>query len=193
MNSTKRLMGVCGECGGPIQFPAELIGTMTTCPRCRKQTELRLESPPEEPSVPRKAIVWTVVAVLILVAGLVVALVVLKRFEKMAAGQRERTPTAAMAKDAVAPAGFEASAISLEKGAGTDAIYVVGTLANTSARRRSQIAVEFDLLDAGGRKVGSARDYRPVLEPGAKWQIRVPVAGAAEAVAARLALIKEGQ
>ena len=97
MHQTKRLTGVCSECGGPIQFPAELIGTMTTCPRCRKQTELRLESPSEEPSVPRKAIVWTVVAVLILVGGLVAALVMLKRFEKLTAGQKDRAPAAAPA------------------------------------------------------------------------------------------------
>ncbi len=95
MNPTKRLMGVCGECGGPIQFPAELIGTMATCPRCRKQTELRLEAPPEESTVPRKATLWTLVAALILVGGLVAALIVLKRFEKLAAGQKNRPPAAA--------------------------------------------------------------------------------------------------
>jgi hypothetical protein len=100
MNPTKRLMGVCGECGGPIQFPAELIGTVTTCPHCRKQTELRLESPPEEPSLPRKAIIWTVVAALILIAGLIAALVVLKRYEKLAAGQKNRAPVAAPANKA---------------------------------------------------------------------------------------------
>ncbi len=100
MNPTKRLMGACGECGGPIQFPAELIGTLTTCPRCRKQTELRLESPPEEAAVPRKAIVWTIVAVLILVTGLIAVLVVLKRFEKLAAGQKNRPPATAPANKA---------------------------------------------------------------------------------------------
>ena len=192
MNPTKRLTGACRECGGPIQFPAELIGTVTTCPRCRKQTELRLESPPEEPSVPRKAIVWTVVAAMILVLGLIAALVVLKRFERLAARQRDRAAAAAPAKDATAPAGLEISTVSLQKGAGTDAIYVVGTVVNTSNRRRSQVTVEFDLLDAGGRKVGVARDYRPVLEPGAKWEIKVPLAGDSKAVSAKVASIKEG-
>ena len=95
MNPTKRLMGVCDQCGGPIQFPAELIGTLATCPRCRKQTGLRLESPAEEPSVPRKATVWTVIAALILIGGLIAALIVLKRFEKLAAGQKNRPPAAA--------------------------------------------------------------------------------------------------
>jgi hypothetical protein len=193
MNPTKRLMGVCGECGGPIQFPAELIGTTTTCPRCRKQTELRLESPPEESSVPRKAIVLTVVTALILVAGLVAALVALKRYEKLAARQRERAAATAAARGAAAPAGLEVSAISLEKRAGPDAGYLLGTITNTSNRRRSQVGVEFDLFDAGGRKVGVARDFRPVLEPGAKWQLRLPLGGASAAVSARVASIKEGQ
>ena len=100
MNPTKRLMGVCDECGGPIQFPAELIGTMATCPRCRKQTELRLESPPDESTVPRKAIVWAIVAVCILVVGLAAALVVLKRFERLAAERKHRPPAAGPAKKA---------------------------------------------------------------------------------------------
>jgi hypothetical protein len=52
--------------------------------------------------------------------------------------------------------------------------------------------VEIDLLDTAGQKVGIARNYRPALEPGAKWQFKVPV-GEAKAVSARLALIKEGQ
>ena len=100
MNPTKRLMGVCGECGGPIQFPAELIGTMTTCPRCRKQTELRLESPPEEPTVPRRAILWTIVTVLILVGGLVAALVALKRYEHLADRDKGRAPATGPANKA---------------------------------------------------------------------------------------------
>ena len=193
MNRTKRLTGVCSECGGPIEFPAELVGTMTQCPRCRKQTELTLAAPREEPSVPRKVIVWTAVAVVILVLGLIATVIGLKHFEKLAARQRDRAATAAGTKDAATPAGFEVSAISLEKEQGSDEIYAVSTVANTSNRPCSRVAVEFDLLDAGGQKVGIARAYRPVLDPGAKWQIKVPVAGDAKAVSARVASIKEGQ
>jgi hypothetical protein len=190
MNPTKRLTGICSECGGPIQFPAELIGTMTTCPRCRKQTELRLESPPGEYSVPRRVVVWSVISALVLVAGLITALIILNRFEKLAARQRGRA--AAAAQHAAAPPGLEVSAFSLEKGDGAQGVCVVGTVENTSNRRRSQVMVEFDLLDAGGRKIAIARDHRALLEPGARWQIKVPVAGAAQAVSVRLALIKEG-
>jgi hypothetical protein len=52
--------------------------------------------------------------------------------------------------------------------------------------------VELDLLDAGGQKIGVARGYKPVLEPGAKWQFKLPV-GDAKAASARLASVKEGQ
>src|ERR1035441_2809180 len=76
MNPTKRLTGVCSECGGSIQFPAELVGTMTTCPVCKKQTELTLAAPPEEPAVPRKVIIWTGATVVVLALGVVERLVV---------------------------------------------------------------------------------------------------------------------
>ena len=74
-------------------------------------------------------------------------------------------------------AGFEVSAISLEKGQGSDGLYAVGTVVNTSNRPRSGVTVELDLLDAGGQKVGIARAYRPVLAPGAKWEFKVARAG----------------
>ena len=49
-----------------------------------------------------------------------------------------------------------------------------------SGRRRSQVSVEFELLDDGGQKVEVARAFRPVLEPGAKWEVKLPVASGAE-------------
>ena len=192
MNRTKLLQGVCSECGGPIEFPAELVGTTTQCPRCRKQTELTLAVPPEEPAVPQRIIVWTVVMIVILVVALIVTVVGLKHYEKLAASKRDRAAAAAGAKDTAPPAGLEVSVISLEKGQGSDAIYAVGTVVNTSDRPRARVSVELDLLDAGGQKVGVARSYRPALAPGAKWELKVPV-GAAKAASAKLASIKEGQ
>jgi hypothetical protein len=195
MNRTKRLKGVCGECGGSIEFPAELVGTLTPCPRCGKQTELLLATPPEEPSVPRKAILWTVGAIVILALGVIVPVAALKHFEKLAARHRDMaiSPASAGATEAAALAGFEVSAISLEKGPGAfSENYAVGTVVNKCNRQRSGVTVELDLLDAGGQKVGIARNYRPALAPGAKWHFRVPV-GDAKAASARLASIKEGQ
>jgi hypothetical protein len=193
MNGTKRLTGVCSECGGSIEFQAELIGTVATCPRCRKQTELMLASPSAEPSVPRKAIVWTIITAGILVAGLIVTVVGLRHFEKLAAVQKQHAAAAAGTSNAAVPAGFEVSAITLEKGESGNELFAVGTVVNSSNRRRSQVAVEFDLLDAGGQQVEVARAFRPLLEPGAKWQVKVPVASDSKAVSAKLASIREGK
>jgi hypothetical protein len=192
MNGTKRLTGVCSECGGSIQFQAELIGTVATCPRCRKQTELMLESPTIEPSVPRKAIIWTAITAGILVVGLIVTVVGLRHFEKLAARQKGRAMATAGTNGVAVPAGFEVSDITLEQGDGGNGLFAVGTVVNSSNRRRAQVTVEFDLLDVGGQKVEVARAFRPLLEPGAKWELKLPVAGDSKPVSARLASIREG-
>ena len=81
MNRTKRLRGPCQHCGGPIEYPAEMIGTTAQCPHCRRVTELQLAVPAQEPGVPKRIIVWTLVAVLILLGGLAGALIALKKTE----------------------------------------------------------------------------------------------------------------
>jgi hypothetical protein len=192
MHQTKRLTSVCSECGGPIGFPAELVGTVGTCPNCRKQTELMLATPPEEPAVPRKVIIWTVVTAGILIFGLIGTVVGLRHFAKLAAQQRGQAAAAPATSVGEIPLGITVSAISLEKGEGGNGLYAVGTVMNVSSRRRSQVTVEFELLDAGGQKVEVARAFRPVLEPGAKWQVKVSVAGDSKAVSAKLASVREG-
>jgi predicted cation transporter len=149
-----------------------------------------LAPPPAEPPVLRKAIIRTVITAVILVAGLILTLVGLNYSEKLAR-QKARAAGAAGARDAMVPAGFEVSAIALEKGQGSAGIFAVGTVVNTSSRPRSRVTVEFDLVDARGEKVEVARAYRPTLEAGAKWEIKVPVAEDTKAVSARLASIKE--
>jgi hypothetical protein len=193
MNQTKRLTGVCSECGGSIQFQAELIGTVATCPRCRKQTELMLESPTLEPSVPRKAMIWTVITAGILVVGLIVTVVGLRHFEKLAARQKERAAAAAAMNGAALPQGLEVSAITLEQGDGGNGLFAVGTVVNHSNRRRSQVTVELDLLDAGGQTLQVVRAYRPQLEPEAKWEIKLPVGGDSKPVSAKLLAMREGK
>jgi hypothetical protein len=105
MTRTKRLQGECQHCGGSLEFPAESIGLMSPCPHCAKETELMLATPPQEPTIPRKVIVWTAVTVLLLIAGLIVVLVELKRFERRAAAQRHRPAAAAQAATNPTPEG----------------------------------------------------------------------------------------
>src|SRR5260370_38148591 len=92
MDQTKYLKGECSECGGHVEFPAEAAGTTIDCPHCGKPTELLLAAPPEEPSVPRMTIVWTLVAVLVLALGLAGARAALNRAQKWATRQKQPTP-----------------------------------------------------------------------------------------------------
>jgi len=86
---TKHLKGQCQACGGHIEFPAEAVGTSIDCPHCGKSTELMLVLPPQEPTIPRSTIVWTLVTILLLLAGLGGALIALKRAERKAAAQQQ--------------------------------------------------------------------------------------------------------
>jgi hypothetical protein len=193
MNRTKRLTGVCSECGGSIEFAAELIGTMAQCPRCRKQTELTLAAPPDESGVPRRIIVWTVFMVVILVGALVVTIIGLRHFQKLAANQREHAASAAGGADTNTAAGFKISNFTLEKGQAGGESHVVGTVENTLNRPRKQVSVEVDLLDDGGGVVEIAKAFRPVLEPRAKWPIKLSVAGDSKAVSAKMASVRADQ
>ena len=104
MNRTKRLKGICTECGSPIEFPAEMIGSMAQCLRCRKQTQLLLAPPPPEPAQPRKVVIWTVVTVAILALGAILLVVGLKRLETLAARQKKQPGTAQAARPTNSPA-----------------------------------------------------------------------------------------
>ena len=186
-------MGVCSECGGSIQFPAELVGTMTTCPRCRKQTELTLAPPLEEPAAPRKALMWSVVAIVILALGSIVLVGGLKHFEKVAGIRRGRAALDPVATTigAAGLADFQVWGIALEKGQGKGENYAVCRVVNKSNRTRSGVTLELNLLDADGQEVGVLRGYRPALEAEARWDSRVPVSDT-NAASVTFRTLKEG-
>jgi hypothetical protein len=78
----KRLTGPCGHCGRTIEYMADLVGTTMPCPYCGQPTELVLATPPEESSVPKRALGWTIAAVVILVLGLGASFYALKRAQR---------------------------------------------------------------------------------------------------------------
>src|SRR6266404_3328030 len=90
MNRTKFLKGECQHCAGRLEFPAEMAGLPADCPHCGQQTDLLLAVPPEEPTVPRRTIVWAVIGIVILGLGLIGALAALKRAERWAARQKRQ-------------------------------------------------------------------------------------------------------
>ncbi|PAW85407.1 MAG: hypothetical protein B9S33_09835 [Pedosphaera sp. Tous-C6FEB] len=84
-------------------------------------------------------------------------------------------------------------ALDQPKGAkGSRLVYVTGILKNDSDHQRFGVRVELDLLDAATNKVGTATDYRQMLEPRATWQFRAIVTDR-RATAARLVGVKEDE
>jgi hypothetical protein len=205
MNRTKFLKGECQHCAGHLEFPAEMAGLPADCPHCGQQTELLLAAPAEEPTIPRRRVVWALIGLVILGLGLAGALVALKRAERWAARQKHQvqespaTTTASNAPieasgptDPQAQNGFVASAAELEKAPGTSLVYAVGTLKNTSDHKRFGVKVELDLFDASEQKVGTATDYQQVLETNATWRFKALVVDS-KATTAKVATIKEEQ
>src|SRR5258706_10794575 len=207
MSGMKYLKGECSHCGGHIEFPADSVGMTTDCPHCGQPTELLLAAPPEEPSVSRKTIVWTTIAVLILALGGVGLRAAFNIAKKRAADRNHPLPPVAVAPTNAVPAepddpatkaGFRVSAITLEKEkkSGTTVVsslvHAVGTVTNPSAKRRFGVRVELDLLDAANRKIGTATDYASVIEPNSEWRFNALVL-ASKAASAKLAVIKEDQ
>jgi hypothetical protein len=199
MKQTKFLKGECQHCHGHIEFPAESAGLTTDCPHCGKQTDLLLALPKDEPTIPRATIVYTVIAVIILVAGLAGAMLALKMAERKVGHKKTEavvdaptTPTNAVAApaDPIAQAGFQVSPITIEKTKGSSLIYALGTLSNTAERQRFGVKLQFDLFDDAGQKVGTAKDYQSVIEPKGEWKFRALVV-TSKATSAKIASVTE--
>lgn len=196
MTRTKFLDGSCQHCGAPIQFPAESAGATADCPHCRQPTELFLAVPRQPSTVPVKTIVFTLLAVLILVGGWVGAMLALKRAQRTVQRQQAAaTASTSPASPALPPGfiektGFQISPISLERAADNSLVYAVGSIRNQTDRKRLGVRLELELLDAAGKAVGRASDFVSSVEPRAEWRFKalVVVSGASSA---RVSAIQE--
>lgn len=149
---------------------------------------------------------WSVIGLVILVLGLIGALAALRRAERWAARQKRQAQAAAavpdsgnapaqtapVPEDPQSPNGFVVSAVALEKAPGTSLVYAVGTIRNTSDRKRFGVKVELDLFDASDQKVGAATDYQQAMETNTAWEFKALVVNA-KATSAKVATIKEDQ
>ncbi len=196
--STKNLSGECQNCGGRFEFPAEVAGLTGECPHCGQPTECLLASPPEEISlVQTRAVIFTIVAVVILVGGLIGASVALNRAKQMVAekqgaraqAQTQNPPTPA---NPYAQINFRTSAVTLETTPGTKLVHAQGSIVNTTNRQRFGVKVELALFDANGNWLANASDYQRVIEPNAEWKFNAPVVET-RAVAARISAITEAK
>src|SRR6478609_8926337 len=94
MDQTKYLKGECSHCGGHLEFPALSAGMTADCPHCGQPTELLLAAPKHEPTIPTKTLVWTIVAAVVLILGLIGALYALQLAKKRVAVKKEQQPVA---------------------------------------------------------------------------------------------------
>jgi hypothetical protein len=85
----KSLQGPCQQCGTTIRYPAQLVGTTGVCPVCKQPTEFVLETPPQQPTIERRTLLWTGATILVLVLGLVGALIALKSVRDL---RKQRPP-----------------------------------------------------------------------------------------------------
>ena len=67
-----------------------------------------------------------------------------------------------------------------------------GALKNETDKQRFGVTVEIDLLDTAGVKIGSAKDYAPVIEPRTEWKFRALLVQK-KVASARVADVKEQQ
>jgi hypothetical protein len=157
--------------------------------------------PRHEPLVPRKAIIWTLIALVILVGGLAASIVALKRAENWAAKQRARSAASLSNRAAVVepgasrslsplPFGFRASSVTLKRSGGT--LVAVGNLTNRANLTRSGIRLEIALYNSAGAKISTATGYKQSLAPGAEWDFEIP-APVLNAASARITSVSEGQ
>ena len=202
MSKTKYLKGACQHCGGHLEFLADYIGMSVTCPHCQQETELQLQRPPDEPIVTHRTLWWTALAVVVLGLGLGAALLALNRAQRWAEQQRHQAAATVSAPTAPQPGPTEtnappqnelsASSVELEKTPGSSLVYAVGTVKNRSGRPRFGVKVELELTDAAGQKIGTASDYRPVLDPGGEWRFKALVVQP-KVVSATISSVREDQ
>lgn len=179
---SKTLQGPCAHCGCPIVYQAELVGTTTACPYCGKTTELSLETPPSEPTVPKRVIIWTSLAVLILVIGLVASGIAFRRAKHMVASKSRKGAVPSTAMGVVADTvyvyatnGFQVSRITVGRRLGEALPKALGNVSNALAQSRSGVTLQLELLDRSGRVIGTTMDSVASIGPNQVWTFRAPV------------------
>jgi len=192
----KNLRGQCQRCGEPLEFQAEFAGATSDCPHCGQSTELLLASPPEEVSPVRtKAIIFSIVAVIILIGGLGGVGLAMKRAQRLKVARLELSTKGAEASPAgpvnpFAASGFRVSPVLLEHTTNNSLVYAVGTIVSLTNRTRFGIQVELAVLDTTGNPIGATKDYQAVLEPKAEWRFHALVVEKT-AAAVRIISVKE--
>jgi len=198
MSTDNFVKGECRACGGHLEFPAEAAGETIECPHCGKPTKLAAGAALNQAGISRRKRLAIAVA-LFLAAVIPTLLLVLNKPHAAASSAlvtkavSTNTPAApAVPADEIRTNDFAVSAIRLEKTPGSSLVYATGKIRNLGDRRRFGVRVELNLFDKNARPIGLAKDYQPLLEPGAEWHFKAMVMES-KVVSARLNSIHEDQ
>lgn len=159
---------------------------------------MMLEKPRAESEVPRRMVVYCVLAVVILGLGLAASNYALKRARSMAQGRNPAGPTPVGAAPRIALSGpfvvqtndFYVTAASVQKPGGEPLPLALGVVSNGLSRPRLGVQLTLDVLDARGQKIGTTMDSIILVEPLGKWQFRAPLLQT-NAAAVRFASVRE--
>ena len=201
MPETKFLKCACESCGGRIEFPADGIGSTVVCPHCGWHTELKLETPTVETARSSRSVKWIIAGAVILCVGFAAIVAILVTARRMMEKARHDQPvTQAVRAAKTNPANaratainqvindFSISAVAIDKA--RSLAYATGTLKNETEKQRFGVTVELELLDKAGTKIGTAKDYKDLVEPRAEWKFRALLVQK-NVAAARVAVVKE--
>jgi hypothetical protein len=203
MPETIFLKCACESCGGRIEFPADGIGSTVPCPHCGWHTELKLENPVAQTAPSSRNLKWIIAGAAILCVGFVAIVAILVTARRMMEKARRDQPEIQAVRPAktnlaisrAAPPvmgkainDFSISPVAIDKT--RSLAYAAGTLKNETDKQRFGVTVELELLDSGGRNVGTAKDYKDLIEPRAEWKFRALLVQK-NVTAARVASVKE--
>lgn len=176
----------CQNCGGYIEFPVEAIGQTVECPHCQAPVELE----PAEPAPKPLVLPYAIAAVVFLLIAIGAAFLAKKYAPKASSESATQTNTssnvdsqklsetnALQQPEAIQPGlrDLKPSKVKLEKSRESSLIYAVGTVANESAQQKFGVKVTLAIFDKSGNDIGTASDYKAVLEPHDTWTFRALV------------------
>src|SRR5215207_10464335 len=161
-NDTAWLTFECPDCHGLVEMPGPAPASEPLqCPHCGYV----IQRPSPKSSAKRMLVLTTVIVCLGAVAfGVAFAL-------KHRALPKEKLPAiAAPIGPSISTNQFTISSVRLEKEGALR--YVQGTASNGVAKQRFGVKIYLELLDTNELRVGSASDYRPIVQPNEVWQFR---------------------
>jgi hypothetical protein len=205
MSEDNYLTCSCKECGNHIEFPESAAGTTVACPHCGQWTELLTEEAPKASS--RTGVKSGVIGVIgCAVAAAAVGGYFFWQHHQAATNQpapplpvKVVTPPTNVPPKVVpavpeikqkSPDDLKAGPVQLDKTKGSSLVYAVGTVTNDSEFQRFGVRIELELFNSNGKQLGTAKDYKDVIEPHREWHFHALIPDS-KAASAKVSSIKE--